>query len=114
MKRLRSFHRLLGSFFAPLILFFAVSGLWQIFGLPGEPLRRLSTLHTLHQHKDGSGLANPAFAALVVLMALAWIATTLAGLTLAFRDPAHRRQALLGIAVGVALPTLAILLGRLS
>jgi hypothetical protein len=47
-------------------------------------------------------------------MALAWIATTLAGLTLAFRDPAHRRQALLGIAVGVALPTLAILLGRLS
>lgn len=112
MKRLRSIHTLLGCFFAPLTLFFAVSGLWQVLGIPGEPLRLLSTLHTLHQPKDGSGLANPVFGLLVVLMAFAWIGTALAGLVLAFRASPLRRQAWVGVGLGLLLPVLAVLLAR--
>jgi hypothetical protein len=114
MNRLRSIHLLLGCFFAPLILFFAVSGLWQVFGVAGDPLRLLSTLHTLHQPKDGSGLASPVFALLVVLMALSWIATASLGVVLALRHTPHRRRAVVCIGLGIVVPAAAAVLGRLG
>jgi len=33
MQKLRQIHLYLGCFFAPMILFFALSGVWQEFGL---------------------------------------------------------------------------------
>lgn len=41
MKKLRSIHLYLGCIFAPLLLFFAVSGIWQVLGVEAGFLEKL-------------------------------------------------------------------------
>ncbi len=58
MKNLRSLHLYLGCIFAPLLLFFAASGIWQTLGIRLPLLQRLSTIHTSHVLKVGGSLTN--------------------------------------------------------
>ena len=54
MQKLRNLHLYLGCMFAPLLLFFAVSGIWQMVGTKGS--RLLGLLSTIHTSR---GLKSP-------------------------------------------------------
>jgi len=112
MQKLRSIHLYLGCIFAPLLLFFAVSGVWQTLGLHSEFLSRLSTIHTSHQLKNGSGLSSGLLQIFVVVMAVSFVITTLLGVVMALKYGRSRRAAYGCLAFGVAFP-LALVLIRL-
>lgn len=110
MQKLRSIHLYLGCVFAPMLLFFAVSGIWQTLGLHAPLLHRISTIHTSHQLKTGESLTNVFLMVFVIAMALAFIATTVLGVAMAIQHGRNRRSAIYCLAVGVALPLTLVLL----
>ncbi len=88
MKNLRQIHLYLGSFFAPMLLFFALSGIWQEFGLQryGGWIRYLSAIHTGSRLKDAAHHPSSIFLqGFVILMGASLIATIILGLVLAFK-----------------------------
>lgn len=110
MNKLRSIHLYLGCIFAPLLLFFAGSGLWQMAG--GEPalLQKLSTIHTGGQLKDGSSLTSVPLKAFVFVMAISFIVTTLLGVVMALRFGGSRKAALACLACGILVPGILVLI----
>jgi len=114
MKRLRQLHLYLGTLFAPLLIFFAATGAWQLFGL--------------HQNaKDGSYVAPPALSALAAIhkhshlpgtpgnaaTPLRWfslaasvglVVTTALGIVMAFRYTASRSRVALCLTAGAFAP----------
>lgn len=114
MKTLRQLHLYLGTFCAPLILYFCVSGAWQVFGfhdIPrGEPgtasQRVLHALSMPHTHstppggnprQDHSRLFDVAASATAVVM----IASALMGLVLAGKFA--KKPILVGVCFGAGL-----------
>src|SRR5436190_21168797 len=95
MKNLRSIHLYLGCIFAPLLLFFAISGIWQTIGLPSHSnfLARLSTIHTSHGLKAGGSLTSVFMMMFVVIMAASFILTTILGVIMAIKYGRSRRAA---------------------
>jgi hypothetical protein len=112
MARLRSLHLYLGCIFAPMLLLFAFTGIWQTLGIHGTKwMSMLSSIHTSHKLKLGTSLTNPLLICFVVLMALAFITTTLLGILMAVNYGRNRRTAYYCLAFGVAFPLLLILIG---
>jgi hypothetical protein len=117
MKTLRAIHLYLGCIFSPMLLFFAVSGIWQTFRLnwPGygqtNVMSLLSTIHTGVQLKLGSPatLSSVYLKWFVVAMSVCFIATIILGIAMAFRF-GHRRTATLCLIAGVIVPTVLIAL----
>lgn len=113
MKTLRTLHLYLGCLFAPMIVFFCVSGLWQRFGIEyrnsgwarsvQSALALLSTLHTGRGLKNGATLSSTGMTVIVVTMAVALIFTVGLGVVMAFRF-GHKRAAVLCLLGGVVLP----------
>lgn len=114
MQKLRSLHLYLGCIFAPLLLFFALSGIWQTLGFHSDFLSRLSTIHTSHQLKNGTGLTGGLLLVFVLLMAVSFVVTTLLGVVMAIKYGRSRRAALLCLAFGVAFPSVLILIRALG
>jgi hypothetical protein len=114
MKKLRSVHLYLGCIFAPLLLFFAISGIWQTLGIHSHLLDRLSTIHTSHSLKAGDGLTSVFLMIVVVLMAVSFIVTTMLGVVMAIKFGRSRRAALYCIGFGVVCPFVFVLLRVLS
>jgi ABC-type spermidine/putrescine transport system permease subunit II len=114
MQKLRSLHLYLGCIFAPLLLFFALSGLWQTLGLHWPILARLSTIHTGHPLKNGHWLGSAVLGAFVVVMAVSFIVTTVLGVVMAVKFGRSRRAACACLAFGVVFPLLIILVKALS
>jgi hypothetical protein len=97
MNRLRQVHLYLGCLFAPLLVFFALSGIWQSFFLnatwrfaEGHPRLQhlqslLITVHTGRSLKAGETLSSPAFRYVVAAMALSLVVTMTLGVVMAFR-----------------------------
>src|SRR4051812_45634055 len=95
MKSLRTLHLYLGCAFAPLLLFFALSGICQRFGAhyglneTPKPLQRaftlLSTIHTGRGLKSGETLSSPAMNVMAIAMAVSLIITIVLGVIMAFR-----------------------------
>lgn len=110
MQKLRSLHLYLGCVFAPLLLFFAVSGLWQTLGFSSPLLHRLSTIHTSHYLKAGGALTSPLLLGFVVVMAASFIITTLLGVVMAVKFGRSRRAVYVCLALGVLIPLALILL----
>jgi hypothetical protein len=111
MQKLRALHLYLGCVFAPLLLFFAVSGIWQMTGLGGSRfLRTLSTIHTSHQYKDGSGLTSPLMMLFVLLMAVSFIVSILLGVVMAWKFGRNRKTVFACLAFGVICPAVLVLL----
>jgi len=112
MVKLRSLHLYLGCIFAPMLLFFAMSGIWQTLGISGHLLTVLSTIHTSHKLKAGPSLASPLLRMFNIIMALAFIVTTILGIFMAL-NYGRRRAAIYCLAFGVAFPLLLVLIGLL-
>jgi hypothetical protein len=106
MQKLRSIHLYTGCIFAPLLLFFAVSGICQTLGLHNRShfLMRLSTIHTSHGLKAGGGLSSVLLMWFVLVMAVSFIATTILGIMMALKFGKSRRAAFYCLAAGVVVP----------
>ena len=114
MQKLRSIHLYLGCVFAPLLLFFAISGIWQTLGLHSQLLDRLSTIHTSHQLKSGGGLTSVFLMIFALVMAASFIVTTILGVAMAIRHGGNRRSAFYCLAFGVIFPLVLILIRALA
>lgn len=112
MQKLRTLHLYLGCIFAPMLLFFAVSGIWQMLLKPGGSgiLARLSTIHTSHGLKSGNDLTSPLIIVFVLLMSLSFIVTTLLGVVMALKFGRSRRAAFYCLAFGVGFPIVLVLI----
>lgn len=111
MQKLRSIHLYLGCIFAPMLLFFAISGIWQIFGFQNSGfLQLLSTIHTSHRLKSGAHLGNPVLVGFILLMAVSFIITTLLGVVMALNFGRNRKTAFACLAAGVLCPLIFVLL----
>ena len=114
MKKLRSLHLYLGCIFAPLLLFFAISGIWQMCGVTSPTLAWLSTIHTSRMLKLGGTLTSPGLKFFVMLMAVSFILTTVLGVVMALKFGTNRRTAIYCLAAGIAIPLAAILCAYFS
>ncbi len=97
LKVMRNVHLYLGVFFAPLLLFFLISGSLQTFGLNGaskdgsyQPpviIKSLSQVHKNQRWVDSKMVPQPSmpFRYLVVLMAAGLLVTTILGIVMAFK-----------------------------
>lgn len=110
MQKLRSIHLYLGCIFAPMLLFFAVSGIWQTLGVRPSGLGWLSALHTGVRFKNGHEPSSPAFRLLVILMAVSFVISTALGIIMALKFTKSRTAALICLALGVIVPALLVLL----
>ncbi|HEY4414213.1 MAG TPA: hypothetical protein VGO57_00865 [Verrucomicrobiae bacterium] len=116
MKQLRTIHLYLGCIFAPMVIFFAISGLWQMFDLGASKknengsvaLAYLSTIHTGHTPKSGT-LSSPYMEGFVIAMAICLIFTILLGVVMAFRF-GRTRNAFWCLLAGILAPILIVLL----
>jgi hypothetical protein len=106
MKKLRSLHLYLGCIFAPMLLFFAVSGIWQTFGLHfhSDLLARLSTIHMSRGLKNGSGFSSIYMMVFVLLMAVSFIISVILGVVMALKYGGSKRAAFYCLAAGVVVP----------
>ncbi len=110
MKNLRSLHLYLGCIFAPLLLFFAVSGIWQTLGVHSPMLKRISTIHTSHALKAGGSLTNGVLISFVILMSASFILSTVLGVVLAIKYGRNRRAVWGCLVFGIAFPLALVLL----
>jgi len=109
MRKLRSLHLYLGCVFAPMLLFFALSGIWQTLRIHSDSLAALTTAHTGGALKDGFTLSGPILRSFIVLMAMGVIITTVLGVVMALTQGGKRKRALYCIAFGILFP-LAVML----
>lgn len=97
-----------------MLLFFAVSGAWQMYGLHrghSRMLAMLSTIHTSQSLKIGGSLANPVLRDFELVMALSFVVTTLLGVVMALKFGKNRRLACGCLAFGVLFPVIVVLAG---
>jgi hypothetical protein len=104
MQKLRSLHLYLGCIFAPMLLLFAITGIWQTIGFRGPILGWLSALHTGARFKNGHEPTSGAFKLLVILMAFSFVVTTLLGVVMALKYGKNRAVAIFCLALGIIVP----------
>ncbi len=103
MKKLRALHLYLGCLFAPMLVFFAVSGIWQTLGIRSGIYVWLSTIHTEWVLKNGSHFGSWPLRIFVVVMAASFVVSTILGVMMALKH-GSRRQAIYCLACGVIVP----------
>ena len=118
MNLLRRVHLYLGCFFAPMLVFFSISGIWQVYGFQWDKgpniLTYLSTIHMGHQlfFKDPAKaytFSSPYLEFFVVLMAVSLVLTILLGVMMAFKY-GRGTLALASLAGGALVPLVLIVL----
>jgi hypothetical protein len=114
MKTLRSIHLYLGCIFAPMLLFFTISGIWQTLGIRSSFLGWLSALHTSARFKNGHEPSGPAFRLLVIIMAVSFVISIILGVIMAFQFTKSRKTVFFCLALGVIIPSVLILLRTLK
>jgi len=122
MRRIRQLHLYLGCLFSPLLLYFCVSGAWQVFRLNDVPkenptaIRRV--LHELSKPHKAATLPGQdprqghsvLFNVVAMLMAAGVSVTLLLGIFMAFRFNKSPRFAALCLLAGLAIPVLFLFL----
>ena len=114
MTFLRSLHLYLGCLFAPILIFFAVTGSWQIFnwhqstkdGSYVAP-RALAALSDIHKdaHLPPTQRSSPApVRYFMFLAALGLVSTTVIGVVMAYRFSRKPWVATVCLAIGTLLP----------
>jgi hypothetical protein len=105
MKKLRLLHLYLGCIFAPMLLFFAISGIWQTLGIGHSGfLAMLSTAHRMTRLKSGFTLSSGVLRGFILVMALGFIVSTVLGIVMALTQGTNRRKAFYCLAFGVLFP----------
>jgi len=122
MKTLRRVHLYLGCFFAPLLVFYVATGWYQTVnpdrrkGVADSTdlISRLSRVHVEQYYptESAAGYATGWFRAMVVIMAVALIATVILGIILAFRTRGNKWPVWLALVLGLVLPVLLLWLGQ--
>ncbi len=97
-----------------MLLFFAISGVWQTYAIApayqrSKVLAWLSTIHTSHPLKAGT-LSSPLLRVFVLVMAASFILSTLLGIVMALKFGKSRRAALYCLAAGIVLPLAVVVL----
>jgi len=97
IKAMRNVHLYLGVFFAPLLMFFLISGCWQTFNLheasesgnyvPPAIIKSLSQVHKDQRWVDSNKRPHSSvpFRYLIVLMSIGVLVTTVLGIVMAFK-----------------------------
>ncbi|MGE3309565.1 MAG: hypothetical protein AB7O66_06295 [Limisphaerales bacterium] len=119
---LRRIHLHLGVFFAPLLLFFVLTGWYQTVtpdrrkGVADSDdwISRLNRVHVEQYYptKSAEGYSTRAFTALVVAMSVALAATTVLGVVLAFQVMKKRGLVWLSLGLGLIVPAVFLWLGQ--
>lgn len=116
LKKLRFVHLYLGCVFAPMLVFFALSGIWQTKAfdfIKNKPtyfsiLQKLSTIHTGRGLKTG-GFNSVYLDWFAVIMAVALIVTIILGVVMAFKY-GRGKIAAICVASGIVVPLVIIYL----
>jgi len=120
---MRNIHLYLGVFFAPLLMFFLISGCWQTFDLheasksgdykPPAIIKSLSQVHKDQRWVDSKMVPQSSvpFQWLIVLMSAGLLVTTILGIVMAFK---YTRAWIvwLFLFLGFFIPTLLLCLDR--
>jgi hypothetical protein len=115
MKKLRLLHLYLGCVFAPMLLFFAISGIWQTLGIGHSGvLAMLSTAHMGRPLKSGFSLSSAVLRWFIVLMALGFVLSAILGIIMALTQGTNRRKAFYCLAVGVLFPVAVMVISLLA
>jgi hypothetical protein len=117
MNLLRRIHLYLGCFFAPMLVFFSISGMWQVYGVQwGDNARVLQLLSTIHmghnmgfKDRHAFTLTSPYLEYFVVLMAASLVTSIILGVIMAFKF-GRGTLALASLAAGALVPLILILL----
>jgi len=114
MQLLRRLHLYLGCLFAPVLIFFAVTGSWQLYRandpskdgsyVPPKPVEVLSAIHK-DSHLPGkrASIYTP-LRTFSVLAAAGLVVTTVLGIVMAFRLSRNAIAPSLCLLAGVAIP----------
>ena len=121
-KALRRAHLYLGVFFAPLLLFFVLTGWFQTVspdrrkGVSDSDdwISRLNRVHVeqYYPSKAAESYGTRGFTLLVVAMSVGLIATVLLGVVLAFQTLASRWAVWLSLLAGVVVPMVVLWMGQ--
>ena len=121
MKSLRQIHLYLGCLFAPLLMYFAVTGAWQLYRFNDVPkgetapvrsvLREISKPHTHSTLPGGDPKTekSSAFNLFSLLMAIGIASTSVLGVIIALRS-SRRPTVLVCLLMGVAIPIVVLYL----
>jgi hypothetical protein len=124
MKTLRKIHLYLGCVFAPLLIFFALSGAWQTFALHRarkdasySPPAWITALSEVHQHQrwPGNGVeaaSSVLLRCMIALMSCGLIVTAVLGVIMAFKAASRAWLIWFCLICGVVAPVFLLLLER--
>ncbi len=124
MKALRRAHLYLGCFFAPMLVFYLLTGWYQTvkpnrIKEPGEAeslVQKFRVVHVYQVYPSSTETKNPSspklYQFLVVLMSVAATITVALGVVLAFRTLKPAWPVVLVLALGVLAPALMLWLGQ--
>ena len=97
-----------------MLLFFAISGIWQTLGIRSSVFGWLSALHTSARFKNGHEPSSPAFRLLVIIMALSFVVSVTLGVVMALKFTKSRKAVFICLALGVIIPLILVLLRTLT
>jgi hypothetical protein len=117
MTFIRRAHLYIGCFFAPMLVFFSVSGIWQVYGIQwadeNKLLRLLSTIHMGHNLRSHDPhpftLTSPYLEFFVAIMAASLVLNIILGVVMAFRF-GRGSLALASLGAGIIVPLLLIII----
>ena len=122
MRTLRRLHLFLGCFFAPLLLFYILTGWYQTLSIDrrkglGEAenwIDRMRSIHVdqIYPTESAMSYSPKLFQFLVVLMSVALVVTVVLGVVLALRSLKQVWMVWLALLLGVAFPVLLLWLGQ--
>jgi len=122
VRWLRRIHLHLGVFFAPLLLFFVLTGWYQTVtpdrrkGVADSDdwLSRMNRVHVEQYYptRTAEGYSTRPFTVLVVAMSVALAATTVLGVVLAFQVLKKRGLVWISLALGFIVPAISLWLGQ--
>src|SRR6266404_4743181 len=85
VKRIRTVHLYLGSIFTPMLILFAVTGAFQVFGLHADSVSLFGKLAAVHSLQSfGKDHISLPLKFLVFLMGISVITTSILGVMMAF------------------------------
>jgi len=120
MNKLRQLHLYLGCIFAPVLIFFAVTGSWQLFGLhrgtkdgsynPPTAFVVLSDIHQYQHVSQANFHSGTPLRYFFLAAAVGLVLTTTLGIIMAFRYSRSKVSVVLCLLAGMAVPAAILLI----